>query len=273
MPRLHALSQRAAATCSQADGRACVLSKGERLAAIDLMGRSFAGTTAHDPELTMHWLIGPEMQDREHPHRAPVMTMIMAMGARNNLMPGGVLLGSRVEDGTLGAVLLVRRQRTGRKSHFERLMGGPRFVSSMIWLGANKRIPELFKSQAPEDKALVKTLGAGMKERAKHLKELIDSRHATHAPGVHYYVAIMATDPPSMGQGHCGRLMRVVSRMADAEGVPCYLEASGEKNRRLYEHLGYSVVEQAVLVDDGQPEWKDELFLMVRHSNAIPSSG
>ena len=102
--------------------------------------------------------------------------------------------------------------------------------------------------------------------------KVIDAHHAKHAPGVHYYVTVMATDPPHQGQGHCGRLMRAVARMADAEGVPCYLEASGEKNRRMYEHLGYSMVDQTVLVVDGQPEWKDDLFLMLRSAASTLTS-
>ena len=42
-------------------------------------------------------------------------------------------------------------------------------------------------------------------------------------------------------------MARRTSDSADAGGLPCYLEASGEKNRSLYEHLGYRVVGQCVL--------------------------
>jgi len=54
-------------------------------------------------------------------------------------------------------------------------------------------------------------------------------------------VDIMAVVPEAQGQGYTSRLMRAVSRAADAEGVPCYLEASSERNTRIYGRFGYEV--------------------------------
>ena len=256
------LSKRASTVTEGSKGLS-VLPKRERLAAVDLIGRSFAGTADKEPELTVHWMIGPQLQEHDHPHRLPMFTMVM--GFPVNVIPGGVLLGSRDENsGELSSVLLVRRQRTGRKGLLEKLMAGPRFASAMIWLIANKKIPKVYMSKDPDDKALAKQLDKGMNKRINHLTPILDSNHAKNVPSLHYYVSVMATDPPSQGKGHCSKLMRAVSKMADAEGVPCYLEASGEKKRAIYEHLGYRVVGQKVLQLDGEPEWKDDIYFMRR---------
>ena len=58
--------------------------------------------------------------------------------------------------------------------------------------------------------------------------------------------------------------------MADADGLPCYLEASGPRNRSIYSHLGYVETEQcAVSVENDEPgsEPYTEFFAMVRPAN------
>eukprot|EP00964_Phaeocystis_antarctica_P038564 scaffold22060_cov68-Phaeocystis_antarctica.AAC.6 len=151
--------------------------------------------------------------------------------------------------------------------------------------------------------------------------------HATHAPGPHYYAAIVAVDPPHQKRcayatghkaptpstrprppdpshpestwrphaskrgdpspaptpaptptpspthcprGHTGRMVRELSRLADAEGLPCYLEASGEANRELYRHLGYEVVGTYAHDEPAEPDWPDmvHFYAMVRPARA-----
>ena len=68
--------------------------------------------------------------------------------------------------------------------------------------------------------------------------------------------------------------MRELSRLADAEGLPCYLEASGEANRELYRHLGYEVVGTYALKyahdEPAEPDWPDMVhyYAMVRPARA-----
>lgn len=69
-------------------------------------------------------------------------------------------------------------------------------------------------------------------------------------------------------------MMRELSRLADAEGLPCYLEASGEANRELYRHLGYEVVGTYALKyahdEPAEPDWPDMVhyYAMVRPARA-----
>ena len=59
------LSKRAS-TVTEGSKGVSVLPKRERLAAVDLMGRSFAGTADKESELTVHWMIGPQLQEHDH---------------------------------------------------------------------------------------------------------------------------------------------------------------------------------------------------------------
>ena len=57
------------------------------------------------------------------------------------------------------------------------------------------------------------------------------------------------------GQG-CGlALLRPVLEHCDAEGTPCYLESSKERNVPFYRRHGFEVVEEVPLPDDGPTLW------------------
>lgn len=75
-----------------------------------------------------------------------------------------------------------------------------------------------------------------------------------HPAERHYYLAFAATRPSLQGRGIGSALIRVVLDRCDAGGIPAYLEASAERNRRLYERLGF---ETRVRIDlpHGPPLW------------------
>ena len=64
----------------------------------------------------------------------------------------------------------------------------------------------------------------------KAFGETLYKLHARHAPGPHYYVAIVSTLPKNQGQGHYSELMRellmTLNCAAHLDGLPCYLECT-----------------------------------------------
>ena len=66
--------------------------------------------------------------------------------------------------------------------------------------------------------------------------------HKAHADCPHYNVAVAATLPEAQGRGHLSTLMRAVTRRADEEGLPCYLECHGTRNRGIYMRYGFREV-------------------------------
>jgi GNAT superfamily N-acetyltransferase len=72
----------------------------------------------------------------------------------------------------------------------------------------------------------------------------------------HYYLAVLGTDPDHQNRGMGSALLSTMLSRADAEGVPGYLEASSDSNRRLYERHGFVAVEEVPIPGGGPPFWR-----------------
>lgn len=71
----------------------------------------------------------------------------------------------------------------------------------------------------------------------------------------HYYLAVLGSDQGRQGQGLGSANMRPVLERADAEGLPCYLESSNERNVPLYERHGFETTEVVHIPGEGPPIW------------------
>jgi|SRR5580693_307347 GNAT superfamily N-acetyltransferase len=72
--------------------------------------------------------------------------------------------------------------------------------------------------------------------RAVGLLAAVERRHLREP---HYYFANVGVTPDAQGRGLGSRLMRPTLDRCDEERLPAYLEASSERNARLYERLGF----------------------------------
>jgi ribosomal protein S18 acetylase RimI-like enzyme len=84
------------------------------------------------------------------------------------------------------------------------------------------------------------------------LLALVESKHPREP---HWYLASLGTAVEQQGKGVGGALMRPVLEHCDAEGIPCYLESSKERNLSFYRRHGFEVVETLPLPDDGPTLW------------------
>jgi hypothetical protein len=89
--------------------------------------------------------------------------------------------------------------------------------------------------------------------------------HHRHAPGPHWYLALVAVHPRRQGTGLAGALLRPVLSAIEARGLPCYLETHAERNVALYEHYGFRVAEVALDPTTGVRQW-----CMLRSPSAGP---
>lgn len=71
---------------------------------------------------------------------------------------------------------------------------------------------------------------------ATTLSAELEKRHPTEP---HYYIAYVGVAPSAQGQGLGTALMGPTLERCDKEGLPAYLEASSERNAKLYERLGF----------------------------------
>ncbi|MEO1657942.1 MAG: GNAT family N-acetyltransferase [Pseudomonadota bacterium] len=69
------------------------------------------------------------------------------------------------------------------------------------------------------------------------------------------YLFAIGVDPSAQGQGLGSLLIKDGLRLADAEGMPAYLESSKRENIPLYERHGFEVVEEARIADDAPQFW------------------
>jgi GNAT superfamily N-acetyltransferase len=85
--------------------------------------------------------------------------------------------------------------------------------------------------------------------------EILDALLEQHHPGEpHHHLAFLAVNPAHQGRGLGTALLAHHHAYLDAQGVPSYLEASSERNRRLYARHGYRAGEPFRL-PDGTPFW------------------
>jgi GNAT superfamily N-acetyltransferase len=75
-----------------------------------------------------------------------------------------------------------------------------------------------------------------------------------HPTTPHFYLNFVGTRPDRQGKGIGSVLLNAVLDRCDDEHVPAYLEASAERNRRLYERLGFEA-QSRIDLPDGPSMW------------------
>jgi GNAT superfamily N-acetyltransferase len=75
------------------------------------------------------------------------------------------------------------------------------------------------------------------------------SRALHHAliPAPHRYLDGIAVSPQQQGKGFAGRLIRPILALADAGGIPCYLETQNLRNVPIYARFGFDLLREVVL--------------------------
>ncbi|PKP88918.1 MAG: GNAT family N-acetyltransferase [Alphaproteobacteria bacterium HGW-Alphaproteobacteria-17] len=69
-----------------------------------------------------------------------------------------------------------------------------------------------------------------------------------------WYLHYVGVRPEHQGRGHGGRIIRAQTAVADADGLPCWLETATPQNVSLYERLGF-VTQVEWDVPDGGPHF------------------
>ncbi len=91
-------------------------------------------------------------------------------------------------------------------------------------------------------------------EAATKMADLRPLIRAHHPDGPHWFLNFLAVRPEAQGRGYGTALLRPMLDRCDAEGVPAYLDATSEANKRLYERERFVVV-QEVTLRDSPPLW------------------
>ncbi|OAR26743.1 acetyltransferase [Streptomyces sp. ERV7] len=116
-------------------------------------------------------------------------------------------------------------------------------------------VPPEAGDKAVPDAETVQELADILGDRAALFRETVEAA-AEHGPQEpHWYLAVIGADPAGQGQGHGSALLRSGLAKADAAGLPVYLESSKPSNLPVYEHFGFTVLEETQLPGDGPTLW------------------
>ena len=76
---------------------------------------------------------------------------------------------------------------------------------------------------------------------------------------LHWYLAVLGTDPAQQGRGLASSLLGPVLESCDRDGIPAYLETSREENQRFYARHGFRVTGELRLPRGPivWPMWRD----------------
>ena len=236
----------------------------QRAEIASVIGRAFAGTANADPERSTSWILGPQLNLGD-PRRVELATYWMTIPLVQDGHPRrGIVLATRGAQGEVDAVVVARCHDSAPGADVWAL--GTAIVTTMAgamlpcYDGAQPTVFADSKMRAQMGNAILKRAFDGFLPKTEEM-------HKEWADMPHWFVSIMAVDPSAQGKRRCGTLMRAVSRMADAEGVPCFLTCAGTRNRDIYAHLGYEQKKQyTVRVDDDEAGSApfEEFFAMVR---------
>ena len=75
----------------------------------------------------------------------------------------------------------------------------------------------------------------------------------------HYYLNTLGVDPGRRGKGDGRRVVEPILELADRDGVPTYLESSNPRNLSFYDRLGFSVLDEVRIAENGpvmRPMWR-----------------
>lgn len=105
---------------------------------------------------------------------------------------------------------------------------------------------------------LLRLLWAGGMSDARRLLalgETLERLHKQDLAEAHWYLWLLAVDPPFQGKGIAGELLRPTLRQADRDRLPCYLETARERNVSFYLRFGFRILRDEKLGQGGPRFW------------------
>ncbi len=98
-------------------------------------------------------------------------------------------------------------------------------------------------------------MGMGFIKRQGVISSVHDEMRLKYASFPHTYLWNIGVRPELQGQGHAGRLVRHLLEELAIKNEPCYLETARETNVRLYEHLGFKLMESREIPGTSITTW------------------
>lgn len=210
---------------------------------IEMLAVSFAGTTNSVPEGIIDWLVGEKYRT------GPIYEKLEAEPSEKRLLIYRDFATFQVYRGwILGKILIVRDSNNNNKivgaiilePYYQTpLWKKPYFTLKEIYSmhKALRKIGEWFRfpKWMRNDDCIKSRIEVAVDIFTSSKKEVLTSKQIKTC----YYASMIGTHPSLQGQGVGSFLMSSLQDVADAENIPVYLEASGEKNSRFYSKFDF----------------------------------
>jgi len=140
------------------------------------------------------------------------------------------------------------------------LVGGELYTTSSFKGVAVWRFPgdetrrKVDRDKDPRNR-LPGAIGAGPFQRLMIITECVYTMHKSLVTGKHCYLLFLGVEPGQQGHGIGSLLIKPVLKMADEEGLPCYLETIREKNLAFYRKHGFRVGDEKQIANGGPYIW------------------
>jgi ribosomal protein S18 acetylase RimI-like enzyme len=124
-----------------------------------------------------------------------------------------------------------------------------------VWLPPGSTDMPLWRMIRAGFLAALLKLGLAELNRLNNANNYLDKLHKRDMPGTHWFLMTLGVDPARQGQGVGGALIRPVLARADADGLPCYLETSKERNLLFYQSHGFEILREVDIPNGGPRTW------------------
>jgi ribosomal protein S18 acetylase RimI-like enzyme len=106
-----------------------------------------------------------------------------------------------------------------------------------------------------DEEALGAIAEASIEEEAQEeVFGFLGQQAEVHPHEPHWYLPLIGVDPAQQGRGYGSALLEHALCIVDEQGMPAYLEATTERNKRLYERYGFEVVGE-IQFGSSPPMW------------------
>lgn len=83
----------------------------------------------------------------------------------------------------------------------------------------------------------------------------LEKLHRHDVDSQHWYLWLLAVDPPDQGQGYGSTVLAPELREADTGNAPCYVETAKRINLEFYQKQGFVMKREVQVPGDGPPLW------------------
>ena len=255
-----------------------VLDVADVLEAAQVLTRSFSGTTDTPSEGGLDWVLGRHV-GLEDPRRAEILQW-WSRGRCSDAMQhkGGVMLGARVGKGDRAPIVGVAiiheveeiqqelqthqipyipslSERCGAGHLLESSTDGDPTCTCGVCGDSSPHCGRMLSCSICEEiiclGCYIAAAGKEVQAMQRRLEVLVQEWHRAytrHVHGRHLHVTVLGVEPLHQRRGVASTLLRAINAIADASGIPIYLETQGWRNVNMFRRYGFNVVEQATVV-------------------------